>query len=525
MMIGLVSRFSKNERGAIAILFGLLLTLICACTGAAIDFARYTNAKSQTRDAIDAAVLAGARVLLLGGTSAKAISVAKEYYDRNVTDRFQVNNDTVQFQVADNGTSITGTGDAKLPTTLLQLAGINELSLVTVTAAGFPKAQINGVGGDIEISVMLDVTGSMCSDGTGPCGYGPKMDALKAAAKDLVNIVVSDNQSEARSRVALIPFSDRIRVAPNGGGGGIMRSLTDLNPTWSGWREVCTASEYGGTNPVTGGEAPGGGDYHVCTATQKEQVTGWQVRPCVSERYFETSGTFDATDDAPGSNAWLTGGDGSRKPLSKDSGTNPPSTGLGLTAADPMNFWTYNEGGTCEMASQNEIMPLTSDKSVLTSKIDSLTAQRGTAGALGTAFSWYMLSPNFAHIWPSGAAESYSKMTQLNTNGQPKLRKVAILMSDGVYNAMRTGHNSSNQQYISDAAKSMCTGMKAKGIEIYTVGFDLDSLPSNEKAIAMDTLQSCGTTVDHFYNSLEPADLQEAFRDIAVKLSTISLKQ
>ena len=523
--MAIFERFWKNERGAIAVLFGLLLTLICACTGAAIDFARYTNAKSQTRNAIDAAVLAGARVLLLGGGSAKALAAAKDYYDRNVSDRFEVSSDTVQFQVVENGTAITGSGNAYLPTTLLQLAGINQLPLVTDTSAGFAKAQINGGSGDIEVAVMLDVTGSMCPDGSGPCSYGPKLDALKTAAKDLVNIVVSADQSEVKSRVALVPFSDRIRVAPNGQGGGIMRKLTDLSPTWSGWRQICTASEYGGTNPITGGEAPGGGDYHVCTATQNEYVSGWQVRPCVSERYFETSATFDATDDMPGSNAWLTGGDGTRKPLSQDSGNNPPTSGLGATESDPMSFWTYNDGGTCEMAEQNEILPLTSSKSELNSKIDSLTAQRGTAGALGTAMTWYMLSPNFASVWPSGAAESYSKLTQTLPNGKPKLRKVTILMSDGVYNAMRTGHNSNNQQYISDAAKSMCTAMKAKGIEIYTVGFDLDSLASDERSIALDTLQSCGTTVDHFYNSLNPNDLQEAFRDIAVKLSSIALKQ
>ena len=65
--------------------------------------------------------------------------------------------------------------------------------------------------------------------------------------------------------------------------------------------------------------------------------------------------------------------------------------------------------------------------------------------------------------------------------------------------------------------------MKAKGIEIYTVGFDLDSLSSSERAIAEDTLKSCGTSLEHFYNTLDPAELQTAFRDIAVKLSTIAL--
>jgi len=64
--------------------------------------------------------------------------------------------------------------------------------------------------------------------------------------------------------------------------------------------------------------------------------------------------------------------------------------------------------------------------------------------------------------------------------------------------------------------------MNAKGIEIYTVGCDLDSLPSNERAIAEDTLQSCGRSVQHFYDTLDPAELQNAFRDIAVQLSFVA---
>jgi hypothetical protein len=82
-----------------------------------------------------------------------------------------------------------------------------------------------------------------------------------------------------------------------------------------------------------------------------------------------------------------------------------------------------------------------------------------------------------------------------------------------------------DHQDASDDAKAVCTAMKAKGIEIYTVGFDLDSLPSSERTIAEDTLKSCGSSLEHFYNTLDPAELQNAFRDIAVQLSSVSLRR
>ena len=56
---------------------------------------------------------------------------------------------------------------------------------------------------NIEVSVVLDITGSMS---------GSKIEDLKAAAKDLVDIVVNDQQELFYSRVALIPYSNGVNV-------------------------------------------------------------------------------------------------------------------------------------------------------------------------------------------------------------------------------------------------------------------------------------------------------------------------
>ena len=89
----------------------------------------------------------------------------------------------------------------------------------------------------------------------------------------------------------------------------------------------------------------------------------------------------------------------------------------------------------------------------------------------------------------------------IQNNGRPLLRKVAVLMSDGVYNTVR-GWKDQNQQTVSNSAKAICTNMKAQGIEIFTVGLALDELTTTERAIAENTLQSCGTDLSHFYSTL-----------------------
>ncbi len=78
----------------------------------------------------------------------------------------------------------------------------------TATAALCPSSTCTGNsagGSNVEISLMLDVTGSMCS----PC---TKIQAVQSAAKDLIDIVVWSDQSQYYSRVALAPFAEAVNV-------------------------------------------------------------------------------------------------------------------------------------------------------------------------------------------------------------------------------------------------------------------------------------------------------------------------
>jgi hypothetical protein len=62
--------------------------------------------------------------------------------------------------------------------------------------------------------------------------------------------------------------------------------------------------------------------------------------------------------------------------------------------------------------------------------------------------------------------------------------------------------------------------MKAAGITVYTVGFDLGG---NQTAI--DTLRTCATSSEHFYNAKTGDELRLCFRDIALKISTLRLAE
>jgi len=236
----------------------------------------------------------------------------------------------------------------------------------------------------------------MCDDGIGPCTTGTKIDALKTAAKDLVNIVVLDDQSQYKSRVALVPFAQRIRVAQNGQDADLMKRMTDLDATWSGWRRNCTDWN------ITGSSSGESGTYTTgtCNIYESEWLKDWKIRPCVTERFYDSSWAMDFTDDKPGSNAWLNGETGRRFPISMDSASTPFTSGLGQSETDPVHqeYWTYSSNGSCSEPQSNEIMRLSSDKAALIERIDGLKGKGSTGGALDTAFAWYMLSPRWNSV-------------------------------------------------------------------------------------------------------------------------------
>ncbi len=516
----LLASLYSNTRGSIAVQFGLFSTLLFGFSGGAIDYMRWHSAKRLTSEALDAAVLAGARWLQLDpGNTAGALATAARYYSENLGTKVTLSVNTVSFILADDNTSISATGEVKINTMLLRVLGMPELTLANDAGSDFPRGSIvvGGQGGsNLELSLMLDVTGSMCDNGTGPCDTGNKIGGLKTAAKRLADMVIATNQTNYYSKMAIVPFSTRVRVGQDGQGGGRMKVLTDLDPVRSGWYDTCISGS-------GSGGSEGGGNW-TCTQFEAQQVNNWKVMPCVTDRAYNTGWVIDATDQFPGSGKWLNAHGGDRLVKAIDSSSTAPADHRGLAMADPGWHWNYNSNGSCaDVDNNNEIMPLSADKDAVKAKIDSLVAYGATAGALGTSWAWYMLSPNWSSVW-TGAARpgSYADVTTIQNNGRPLLRKVAVLMSDGVYNTVR-GWKDQDQQVVSTSAKQICANMKAQGIEIFTVGLALDDLSPAERAIAEDTLQSCGTDLSHFYSTLNVEELQTAFQDIAFQLSAVRL--
>ena len=432
--------------------------------GAAVDVGRWLHARDQTVAAVDAALLAGGRALQANATDeGAAIAAAQQFYTQNTATRLPVVSDTISFAVGNDGISMVANGTAYIQTMFLQIASIDRLPLVAEGQQPIARAQLAVTGGNdsqvqsLEISVMLDVTGSMA---------GQKLQDLKDSATDLINIVLLNGLNNLPVKVGIVPFSEDIRL-PN---------TTAIN-------KARGTSNLPSTKTITTGSG------------RSQTTTTYYLSDCVVER----TGNEKYTDAAPASGQYVMA-----------------------------HYTTSSSGGkgVCTVPSSAAIAPLTNDKSSLLTIVSNLKAAGGTAGHLGTAWAWYLLSPNWASLWPSSTPAPYG----------PTVKKIAILMTDGEYNTQYDSNgisvNQNSYPTCSSAAngcsttqaRALCAAMKQQGISVYTIGFDLGG---NQTAI--DTLSQCATAPAkptdpvQFYNVTSGVQLQQAFHDIALKLTSLYL--
>ena len=474
-----LSDFASDTAGDVAILFGLMAFAMFGLIGAAVDMGRWLSARDQTLSALDSSVIAVGRAMQTQ-PNVDVQALGKIYYDQAVKNRITViTGEHVKFEKVTNAgeQSVVGTTDAKISTPFIGIVGgafgIKDLYLTQQgnTPAGgqssedagseVSKATLSVGGVNLEIAMMLDTSGSMAE--TTSSGNAKYID-MRAAAKDLVNIVVWNDQSTFTSKVGIVPFSGDVRIP------GSLYSQV-VAPGWPS--SYCLKRNQ---------------DDVLCTPTTSNNsvnVNYSKTSNCVSERI----GPQKYTDMGPGTGSFI--------------------------------MPEYTSNGNCSQSqSGDEMMLMTSNRNALMAKIDGLSPRGRTAGQIGTAWAWYMLSPNWASVFPvESKPVSYTAA---------KTKKIAILMTDGDYNSehdilgidstLSGAGTIANIDNSPAQAVALCNGMKQKGIEVYTIGFNVVG-----NSTAINTLTACATDATKFYNATNGEAIKQAFRDIALKLSELRL--
>ena len=173
-------------------------------------------------------------------------------------------------------------------------------------------------------------------------------------------------------------------------------------------------------------------------------------------------------------------------------------------AAPGRRAWLGDKASSCP---ESSIEPLTSHRGALKSAIAKLKADGNTAGHLGVAWAWYLISPEWDDVWPSGSAPlAYD---------EPDTRKAVILMTDGKFN---TEYERRELGDSDDQALKLCEKMRDKDIIVYAVAFDAPWA-------AKQTLEECAGSKSRYFEAENGAELSQAYQAIASELNNLSLTE
>ncbi len=187
-----------NKRGAVLIIFALLLVVLIGFAALAMEAGRWYMVRAELSKSVDAAALAGAKNI--SNPYVDPLVLAQQFGQANFPTGYAGTPATgtagaVTFnvvQLSDHQIQVRGSVTALAY--LTQLFGVNQ---VATSAIGVAKKN------EVEIMLVLDRSGSM-----GP-GYGNAIVDLKAAAKSFIGFF-TDTQD--KDKVGLISFATGVTV-------------------------------------------------------------------------------------------------------------------------------------------------------------------------------------------------------------------------------------------------------------------------------------------------------------------------
>jgi Flp pilus assembly protein TadG len=593
---------ARDEDGNTGMLFGLMAIPMLSLVGAAIDYSTVVRDQSILQNTLDAASIAAVTEYQANHNATTANTRLTSYIQEGLANTGMslvtgnsVANGPGQVTVTNtaintsNG-SVSPSATVSIATNLLKLIGLNSITVSANSSAGVSQS-----GQQLEVGMMIDLTGSMGQTRNGQA----KIDGLKAAGQDLLNILFP-NGDNPNVRVGIAPMADYVNagsyaaVVTGQAATGTYASGTNLSSTmqgqyfgtYTGVGGGGSGQGFGATNPqstqggntysngfcsnpytnATNGDPNGvptngnGWGWGYGNSSQRSAqwgsywpvdsngnpimwnnaVWGWinqtqnqqylaqypQYTQYFQWNYQENWGWYIQSSTAGCSQVAQPTGqliscvtertqthtnpyDGHTDQYDDADPTLVPVGGYNTNTGHGQ--YAYSSDGKCYVAGRElpTIIPLTSSKSTLQNFFTSATVGGGTPGHIGTAWAWYLISPNWVSVWPTA-----SDPKPYNT---PNNKKAVIIMTDGEYNEQYSSVDSRTQ------ALALCSKMKAAGVTVYTVGFGFSS-SNNSDSAALTLLQQCATSSATTFVPYDGTALRAAFSNIAQQLMTTNAK-
>lgn len=218
-----IKALASDDRGNVAMIFGLSLIPLIGFLGAAIDYSRANNARTAMQAALDSTSLMlskDATKLSPADLTTKASGYFNAIFKHPEAESISVN--------ATYGYSgmhkIDMTSTADVPTAFMRVLGINTIRISSTATSAWGGARVR-------VALALDTTGSMAQ--------ANKMNALKPAAKKLIKILQDTAKTPGDVYVSIVPFSKDVNVGPG-----------NYNQNWIKWDDwdnrngTCSSGSY-----------------------------------------------------------------------------------------------------------------------------------------------------------------------------------------------------------------------------------------------------------------------------------------
>ncbi|MBI5318250.1 pilus assembly protein TadG-related protein [Bradyrhizobium sp.] len=322
-------RFIGAREGNIAVIFALSAIPIISFVGAAIDYTRANAARSSMQAALDSTALMLSKDLTSGTINSSQITAKATAYFNALYN----NKDALDVSVTATYTPPSGSTAATI-----KLDGSGKIVTDFMRVAGFPNMNFNTSStttwGNVRmrVAMVLDVTGSMAQDG--------KMDAMKPAAKALVDQLSGMAATAGDIYISIVPFAK-----------DVMMGSSYKNATWIDWTDWDNSN---GTNTCTGWNSWGSCNKWTWTPASHNTWTG-----CFTDRTQD----YDTKNTAP-------------------------------TTANTATLFPASQYSYCDTngAQIKPIMPLSYDWAALKARIDSLVPTGNTNQGIGLAWGWMTLT-------------------------------------------------------------------------------------------------------------------------------------
>jgi Mg-chelatase subunit ChlD len=455
------------------VLVAVLIIPLLGFIGLATDAGRGYLIKARLGDALDAAALAGAQEVF---SDVNFESDVRMYFEANFPPDFMGARVTLAPPQVDAAKEVvTLSATAEIDTTFMRLFGFETMQVASAT-------EVTRRTTSMDVILSIDMSGSMGdTDGAG----ATRIEAARAAASTLVDILYGQSASKDLLNVGVVPWNGKVNVFLEG---------TTYDPAGLSAESVANY-----THPTTGAlqsdlYRPGNSPVALLSVPPAD----WGG--CIYARYTR-GGRSDDADHLLG-----------------------PVTvgGAEWVGWEPVGVEgePRSAGGVCRSCTpclEHGITPLSNSKATVQGAIDSLTSPRGTTNiAQGLVWAWRVVTPgepfDDADPFPKGR---HQRAIVLLTDGEQFGRP-----GDGYKGAFGNGAGA-GPNGMNARLRAVADSIKSQGIKIYTIQFFYDSGPLQE------LMQEIATEpkAPYYHYAPDGQALSEVFEEIANHLSELRLSR